>query len=391
MRDEVSRAVDREMGRAEEVLRRHRVALVESEERNDQLRRRVAELEAVTGKLGTALTAQRAAAEELRRAWTAEQANTERWRSACEAAERRAREQRAAEAELDEQSTTDLFRCLECSSLWLLSTRPDQTCAVRRPVGDGCAVCTEEPLQRLWEIKTSVAPEVVAEVPAPVSEPPDQPDARIDTAKFAVDLLEHGPEVGVAKTVAREASELVREKLDRVAPVRWSGLNAIATGLDTVPKVVRNGIAWCATEIVGLPEFPAKVLAEVLTRAALEPFQLKPIARAVRMVGTCLGDPACARDLVRKDLEVLLADVLHKPDGPEKATEDVVKATEDVKRAIEELGNIEESEKDANKVAKAIEEVAEAVKKLKEVEELANPDEISSPVRRGWLRDPGDW
>jgi hypothetical protein len=99
--------------------------------------------------------------------------------------------------------------------------------------------------------------------------------------------------------------------------VCWrSGLNAIATGLDKAPKVVRNGIAWCATEIVGLPEFPAKVLAEVVTRAALEPFQLKPIARAVRMVGTCLGDPACARDLVRKDLEVLvagrLADVLDR-------------------------------------------------------------------------------
>ncbi|HEV2778944.1 MAG TPA: hypothetical protein VGX25_06030 [Actinophytocola sp.] len=375
------------------------MALVHSEERNDQLRRRVAELEAATGKLRTELTGQQAATEKLRRALAAEQASSARWRSAYEAAERRAREQRVAEAQLDEQTTTDLFSCLECSSLWLLSTRPDQTCAVRRPVGDGCAVCTEEPLHRLWEIKTSTAPEVVAEVPTPVSEPPEQPVARIDTVKFAADLLEHGPLAGLAKTVAREASELVGETLDRVAPVRWSGLNAIATGLDKVPKVVRNGIAWCATEIVGLPEFPAKVLAEVVTRAALEPLQLKPIARAVRMVGTCLGDPACARDLLRKDLEVLaadrLADVGHQLEEPEKATEEVAKAAEDVARAIEKFENVEESEKDATKVAKAIEEVEEAVKKLEEelakVEELANVDEISSPVDRGWLRGPGGW
>jgi hypothetical protein len=384
VRDEVHRAVDRELGRAEEVLRRHQVALAQSEERNDQLRRRGAELEVATGK--------------LRRALAAEQASTERWRSAYEAAERRASERRAAEAELDEQATTDLFRCLECSSLWLLSTRPDQICTARRPVGDGCAVCTEEPLRRLWEIKTSAAPEVVAEVPTPVSEPPEQPATHIDTAKFAADLLEHGPEAGVAKTVAREASELVRDKLDRVAPVRWSGLHAIATGLDRTPTVIRNGIAWCATEIVGLPELPAKVLAEVVTRAALEPFQLKPIARAVRMVGTCLGDPACARDLVRKDVEVLLADGLHKLEERGKATEEVTrvakdvakiaKAIEEVAEAVKKLGNIEESEKDATKIAKAIEEVAEAVKKL---EELANVDEISSPVDGDWLRGPSGW
>jgi rubrerythrin len=392
VRDEVSRAVDRELGRAEEVMRGLRVALVQSEERNDELRRRVAELEASSGKLRTALTEQQAATEKLRRALAAGQASTERWRSAYEAAERRAGEQRAAEAELDEQTTTDLFRCRECSSLWLLSTRPDQSCAVRRPVGDGCAVCTEEPLHRLWEIKTSAAPAVVAEVPTPVSEPPEQPVTRIDTAKLAADLLEHGPQAGVAKTVAREASELLRDKLNRMAPMPWSALNAIATGLDTTPKVVRNGIAWCATEIIGLPEFPAKVLAEVVTRAALEPFQLKPIARTVRMVGTCLGDPACTRDLLRKDCEVLLADrlanVLHKLGEPGKAAEEVAKVAEDVAKTIEKLGNVEESEKDATKVATAIEEVEEAVKKL---EELANIEEISSPVSRGWVRGPSGW
>lgn len=42
-------------------------------------------------------------------------------------------------------------------------------------------------------------------------------------------------------------------------------------------------------------------------------------------------------------------------------------------------------------VARAIEEVLGAVKKLEKVEEPANVDEISSPVHRGWLRDPGDW
>lgn len=394
VRDEVGRAVDRELGRAEEVLHRQRVALARSEERTDELRRRVAEMETVTGQLRTALTAQQAATEQLRRALAAEQASTERWRSAYEAAERRAREQRAAEEELDEQTTTDLFRCLECSSLWLLSTRPDQTSAVRRPVGDGCVVCTEEPLHRLWEVKTSAAPEVVAEVPAPVSEPSEQPVARIDMAKFAADLFEHGPAAGVAKTIAREASELVREKLGRVAPARWSGLNAIATGLDKAPKVVRNGIAWCATEIVGLPEFPAKVLAEIVTRAALEPFQLKPIARAVRMVGTCLGDPACARDLVRKDLEVVLADrladVLHELGEPARADEDVAKAAEDVTKAIEKLKHVEELEQDAKKIAHAIEEVRVAVEKLEKLKEPANVEKISSPIRRR-PRGPGDW
>lgn len=59
-----------------------------------------------------------------------------------------------------------------------------------------------------------------------------------------------------------------------------------------------------------------------------------------------------------------LADVLHKLEEPGKAAEDV---------------------------AKAIEEVEEAVKKLEKVEEPANDDEISSPVRHGWFRGPGGW
>jgi hypothetical protein len=282
------------------------------------LQQRISELEATT--------------EQLRQASVAQQANIERWQNAYKAQERRQHQHRVAEAESDEQATTDLFRCETCSSLWLLSAWSDLTCRVRRAVGKGCDVCNDDPLHRLWEVKTGAGFGAAAEVPRPASEPPSQPIEHIDSvakvlspaggpvshidpARVAIDLLKDGPEAALAKALASEVREQACAGLDRVTPVpQFSWLNAIATGLDTAPKVARNGLAWCATEILGLPEVMATLLGEFASRTILEPFQFKLIARGIRMVGTVLEDPACTYDFVCKEIERLganeLADVL---------------------------------------------------------------------------------
>jgi hypothetical protein len=110
----------------------------------------------------------------------------------------------------------------------------------------------------------------------------------------------------------------VRNEVNRVAPAAGcAGLSAIADGLDRVPKAIRNGIAWCATEITGLPEFPARLLGAVITRAALHPVPLHAVAQGIRAVGavSCaaddrLGQCQCARHLVGDEAETAVARTL---------------------------------------------------------------------------------
>ena len=255
---------------------------------NDDLSRRLTELEADNRSLRTALAAQQRALEQHKRR------------------ERKpARPPRPERKAPNADPTSDLFLCLDCRSLWLLSTWPDHIRTVRRPVGGGCPTCAGQPVRQLAEVKTNLATSAAADdVARPISAPPNHPD---DTVRFVADLLKDGP----ATAIARAAGDLARTRLDRIAPAdRCAGLDAIANGIDRMPKAVNNGIAWCATEIIGSPEFPAKVLTDLVARAALDPVNLKAIARGIRLVGAAscaaanlLGQCQCAHRLAFEECD----------------------------------------------------------------------------------------
>lgn len=329
---EVSRACEEKEQQAHDALartrERHLKELGEAKQRISELQRSISELRAHVADVETInrdLDATRRRLESRNR-------ELQRELAARQEIERRRHEQEAKDAD---NTTSDLFRCQnpDCFSLWLLSRRPDHSYTTRKMAGAGCATCAgSEPLLRLAAVKAGVTePDELARVARPLVEAPesemdlsvpgDDRSARTDIGvRFIADLLQHGPDNAIADTLVHQASTFVRNEIDQIAPAtRCAGLSAIADGLDQVPKVIRNGIAWCATEILGVPEFPAKVLGEVVTRVAtlhVAPLHaLHSVAQGVRAVGTVsciaddhLGQCQCARHLVSNVAEPAIAE-----------------------------------------------------------------------------------
>jgi hypothetical protein len=298
VRDEVERTVEPIMRSAREALDTHRRALGARDElvadlrtrndglrkENDELRERVSRLEADNADL-------RAALEQPK---PAERSGP---------GDHQPRSPERTEPAPRGDISSDLFCCLDCSSLWLLTTWPDRIQTVCRPIGDGCRTCSDQPLRRLRAAKASVTKSgAVAGVARP-STPTSEGGKR--TVGFAAELLRDGSDAAIAWTVARKASELARTRLDRIAPAdRCEGLSAMADGIDREPKPAGDQIAWCATGIPGAPEVSAKVLSEIASLAMLEPADRKAIAREIRLVGAAscavenaLGTCRCARKL----------------------------------------------------------------------------------------------
>lgn len=306
-----------EVERLQRMLDLRDLQILELRENHEQLRQR--------------LDAMEQANKEWRIAATTHQTNAERWRREYRDEQRRLRQQqherRADEAELDAASTSDLFWCRDCDSLWLLTLSPNRTCRARRPVGDGCHNCNDQSLARLWTVKTSsAAPALAIDIARPVHdlpslevtvEVPGDGAVRSDIATtFMAEWIKEGLTAAVSKTVSGEAIKASRRMLDDKVPADGCvGLHAIATGLDRVSKIAKDGIAWCATEIIGIPDFPAKVLSELLTPALLQSLPLGPVVQGIRIVGSiscatdnCIGTCPCFRDLVSKDMaEPLIA------------------------------------------------------------------------------------
>ncbi|HJP76488.1 MAG TPA: hypothetical protein VJ914_19625 [Pseudonocardiaceae bacterium] len=230
-------------------------------------------------------------------------------------------------------TTSDLFRCEQpgCGALWLLSMRPDHSYYVSEPIGDGCEICKSNTLLRLLKVKATVTePDEIARVARPVSTAPalaadlsvprSGRTARTDIgAKFVVDLMQRGEDAAVANALAHQASTYLQSETDDVAPAtRCTRLSAIADGLDQASNVIRDGVAWCATEIFGLPDFLARLLGEVVRRTV--ELQLAPVhtmhvvAQGIRAFGTVscviddrLGHCQCARHLAAKVGETAVA------------------------------------------------------------------------------------
>jgi hypothetical protein len=330
---EISRARDEIEQRAQDALdndrERHRKALGDAEQRIIELQRSVGELRGHVADLEAANREFAATNRDLRSQLVA-------WQDT----EQRRRDQEDTEAR---NTTSDLFCCQnpDCLSLWLLSRRPDRSYnysyATCGPIGPGCATCTAgEPSLRLAAIKADVTgPDEIARIARPVDKAPESAvrlpvpggnrSARTDWGvRLVAVLLQRGPDTAIADTVAHQASTFVRNQADRIVPATGcTGLSAIADGLDQVPKVIRNGIAWCATEILGVPEFPATVLGEVITRVAtvhVAPLHaLHTVAQGIRAVGavSCaaddhLGRCQCARHLVSNVAETAVAGELQQ-------------------------------------------------------------------------------
>jgi hypothetical protein len=300
LRREIQQAEDRVSREAEEALdrarERHRKALrertdqnTELQRHNDELRQRITDLETTAHDLRKELVAERHSGHRRQREIDAEE------------------EQRR---ELDQDTSSDLFCCLTCTSLWLLSARTDNSCTVRRPVGDGCDTCNETPLHWLWAARTSGAKSAAATkvarpsrgAPGPMMIlplPGDRPARTEIGVRLATALRDNDQDAAITAL----AGELARHPAE--PPHTCATLNAIATGLDRIPDSIRTGVVWCTTDITGSPENVATVLTEIATRTAAPP---KDLARAARVVGlvSCaagnrLGECHCARQLVTGD------------------------------------------------------------------------------------------
>ncbi|NUT96946.1 MAG: hypothetical protein HOY78_33475 [Saccharothrix sp.] len=340
----VARAVAEESRVAEGVIdglrREHRRELARWAERlarverdGSELRRRVEVAADVASALREDLARERARASRL----VEELQELQRVRDS----ERRKGKEEEEEEEEEERATADLFVCLGCQSIWELRVRPEGSCSVHKALGNGCDDCGDRTLDRLWGAKSRVidggepkpaspldeAPDAVPAdavpadaVPAdavPADAVPDAPSELVVrvVSKFVADLGQGGADFAVAKGVSREAGEYTRTLLWPAERCRT--LSAIANGLAPIPSTVNRGIRWFATDIVGLPTLVAATLAEIATRALVQPFPLKELATAIRLVGAAscaaenqLAHCRCFRDLATKDVaEPRLAEI----------------------------------------------------------------------------------
>ncbi|SES40472.1 hypothetical protein SAMN04487818_112209 [Actinokineospora terrae] len=279
----------------DDLRERHRKELVRRDERVEAARWQTAEL-------GRQVAELRAEVKRLRGASARESAVVRDLRQKVQAV---AEERRAREAG-DERTVVDLFACLACSSIMQLNTRPDTTCEVIRPAGDGCAECLAYPF---WEVRSAAdEPPAVEPIdsPAELALPEDPVVRRGIAAKFVADLLQDSVATALAKGVVREAGEYARAEL--WAADRCATLSAIANGLAPIPTEVKTGIVWVASTL-GAPTLVAETIGELATRALVEPFPLRALAQGLRVLGALacaaenrLSDCRCARDLVTKDL-----------------------------------------------------------------------------------------
>jgi hypothetical protein len=309
LRQEIRGEAEQAWQAAEEALdrarERQRKALQERADLNTELQRH-------NDELGQRITELEATAHDLRKELVAERHSGHRRQREHDAEEERRRE-------LDQETTSDLFCCLTCTSLWLLSTRTDNTCTVRRPAGDGCATCNKTPLHWSWAARTSGAKSAAAtkvarpsrDTPGPMMILPLPGDRRARTGigvRLAAELLGNDQDSAIPTL----AGERVRDRAVPPCPA----LHAIATGLDRVPETVKTGFVWCATDIPGAPDHPAETLTEIATRATSP--SLRDVARGIRIIGlvSCaadnrLGDCHCARQLVTEDkLKRMVDDLL---------------------------------------------------------------------------------
>lgn len=230
----------------------------------------------------------------------------------------------------------DLFHCQVCGSFLLLETPAASEPVLHRPVGEGCGACVDLPYTRPAMAVDVMVPAVAVEANLPVSGTPEEREQV--AVELVAGLVKDPPGDVLADAYAKEVVDLAKEWLEQVAPTQPSSLAAVATGLEKVSDTVKTGVVWCATELLGMPDFLGKVLAHVVSDLVTDPLHLKDVCQAIRAVDTAvctlngdLGSCASARHLAFTDLgQTVLAEQLkeairdpHNDDVLEQLTEAV--------------------------------------------------------------------
>ncbi|HEV7651529.1 MAG TPA: hypothetical protein VGP26_25535 [Actinophytocola sp.] len=281
----------------------------------------------------------------------------------------------------DSRAGCDVFACLDCGSMLILETPAADEPRWRRPAGKGCHTCADLPCSRPPE-RSVAEPPAVVETDLPV--PGTRQEREDIAAELVAGLAKNSPVEVAADAYAKKAAELTREVLERISPTESSSLDVLAAGLDKVSDTVGSGIAWCATELLGMPEFLGKVLGHVVAELVTDPLHLKEIARAVRVVDTVAcaleGDLSrCASlrhlavmDLGQTELADLLKDVAKDPE--------VAKILDEITK---DVADVELAERLRESLSKAIElhEPAELAKALEEPATIERPDQWFRPGR----------
>jgi hypothetical protein len=278
-------------------------------------------------------------------------------------------------------SECDLFHCQDCGSFLLLETPAAGEPVLHRPVGEGCGTCVDLPYARPTDAVDVVVPEVAVEADLPV---PGTPEEREQVAaQLVAGLVKNPPGDVLADAYAKEVVELAREWLERIAPTQPSSLAAVATGLEKVSDTVKTGVVWCATELLGMPDFLGKVLGHVVSDLVTDPLHLKDVCRAIRAVDTAvctlngdLGSCASVRHLAFTDVgQAVLAEQLkeaisdpHNDDVLEQLTE----AVKDLHKDDDVLEHLTEAVEDLHE--------DEVLKQLKEALAKAVEDQVEDPV-----------
>lgn len=278
----------------------------------------------------------------------------------------------------DSGAECDVFACLDCGSMLILEILAADEPMWRRPAGKGCDTCADLPCSRPPEQSVAEPPAVV-ETDLPV---PGTRQERADiVAELVAGLAKDSPVEVAADAYAKKAAELTRDVLERISPTQSSSLDALAGGLDKVSDTVRSGIAWCATELLGMPDFLGKVLGHIVAELVTDPLHLKEVARAVRVVDTVAcaleGDLSrCASlrhlavmDLGQAELADLLKEVAKEPE--------VAKQLDEITKDMADVELAESLQKFLSK-AIALHEPAELAKAVE-----APTPEIERHVRRG--------
>ncbi|MFJ9781048.1 hypothetical protein ACIRSS_15775 [Amycolatopsis sp. NPDC101161] len=208
----------------------------------------------------------------------------------------------------EEGATSDLFACIDCSSMWLLTKRSNREHVVTlaKPGNEGkCGTCSSTQASNLLSVKECAqqSKEAVYIVrPLEVGSPRTQSETCV---KFVANSLSSGPVAATAKVSAEKVVDAVSYVVvGGDTPQERTLLGSTAAVIDKIPTFVAKGFAWLATDLFGLPPFLGEVVGRLCATVVLGP-HLHQVAQCLRVADVTLNG-----DKSGDSLEGLLKDVL---------------------------------------------------------------------------------
>jgi hypothetical protein len=207
----------------------------------------------------------------------------------------------------EEDAASDLFACIECSSMWLLTKRSNREHVVTlaKPGSeDKCGTCSSTQASSLLSVKeyAQQSKEAVYIVrPLEVGSPRTQSETCV---KFVANSLSSGPVAAAAKVSAEKVVDAVSYvAVGGDTPQERTLLGSTAAVIDKIPTFVAKGFAWLATDLFGLPPFLGAVVGRLCATVVLGP-HLHQVAQCLRVADVTLnGDKSAdSLDYLTKDV-----------------------------------------------------------------------------------------